>query len=81
MAVLNKKILAISARAHPRKSKQNTAFGRPQENDPNPKHTIKSTTLDVEELADQMELGSKFYVMGYSMEGRQFGAPSSTSLI
>ncbi|KAF6146678.1 hypothetical protein GIB67_008964 [Kingdonia uniflora] len=51
------------------------------ESDPNPKRTIKSTALDVEELADQMELGSKFYVMGYSMEGSQFGASSSTSLI
>ncbi|KAF6144152.1 hypothetical protein GIB67_004825 [Kingdonia uniflora] len=28
-----------------------------------------------------MELGSKFYVMGYFMEGWQFGASSSTSLI
>ncbi|KAF6139558.1 hypothetical protein GIB67_015515 [Kingdonia uniflora] len=51
------------------------------ESDPNPKCTIKSTALDVEELVDQMELGSKFYVMGYSIEGRQFGASSSTSLI
>ncbi|KAF6144239.1 hypothetical protein GIB67_031870, partial [Kingdonia uniflora] len=51
------------------------------ESDPNPKRTLKSTVLDVEELADQMELGSKFYVMGYSMEGRQFGTSLSTSLI
>ncbi|KAF6139704.1 hypothetical protein GIB67_006652 [Kingdonia uniflora] len=41
----------------------------------------KSTALDVEELADQIELGSKFYVMGYSIEGRQFGESSSTSLV
>ncbi|KAF6155689.1 hypothetical protein GIB67_007126 [Kingdonia uniflora] len=64
---------------------EDTAFGRPQarygESDPNPKYTVKSTALDVEELVDQMELGSKFYVMGYFMESRQFGASSSASLI
>ncbi|KAF6147783.1 hypothetical protein GIB67_006756 [Kingdonia uniflora] len=40
------------------------------ESDPNPKRTVKSTALDVEELADQMELGSKFYVIGFSMGGQ-----------
>ncbi|KAL6327122.1 hypothetical protein AAG906_014940 [Vitis piasezkii] len=32
--------------------------------------TMKSLALDVEELADQLELGPKFYVVGYSMGGQ-----------
>ncbi|KAF8403274.1 hypothetical protein HHK36_011376 [Tetracentron sinense] len=40
------------------------------ESDPNPKRTVKSTALDVEELADQLGLGSKFYVIGFSMGGQ-----------
>lgn len=39
------------------------------ESDPNPKRTIKSLAMDTEELADQLGLGSKFYVVGYSMGG------------
>ncbi|GLT89977.1 hypothetical protein SLE2022_079320 [Rubroshorea leprosula] len=39
------------------------------ESDPNPKRTVKSMALDIEELADQLELGSKFYVIGFSMGG------------
>ncbi|KAM7496290.1 hypothetical protein LguiA_020704 [Lonicera macranthoides] len=37
------------------------------ESDPNPKRFVKSEALDIEELADKLELGSKFYVMGISM--------------
>ncbi|KAI8563444.1 hypothetical protein RHMOL_Rhmol03G0111900 [Rhododendron molle] len=33
------------------------------ESDPDPKRTLKSTAFDVEELADQLGLGSKFYVI------------------
>jgi len=40
------------------------------ESDPNPKKTVKSMALDVEELADQLGLGSKFYVIGFSMGGQ-----------
>ncbi|KAF8403275.1 hypothetical protein HHK36_011377 [Tetracentron sinense] len=40
------------------------------ESDPNPKRTVKSTALDIEELADQLGLGSKLYVIGYSMGGQ-----------
>ncbi|XP_043700567.1 uncharacterized protein LOC122651296 [Telopea speciosissima] len=40
------------------------------ESDPNPKRTVKSTALDIEELADQLRLGSKFYVIGISMGGQ-----------
>ncbi|KAI3890145.1 hypothetical protein MKX03_020046 [Papaver bracteatum] len=40
------------------------------ESDPNPKLTDKSTALDVEELADQLGLGSKFCVIGFSMGGQ-----------
>lgn len=37
------------------------------ESDPNPKRSVKSEALDIEELADQLQLGSKFYVIGVSM--------------
>jgi pimeloyl-ACP methyl ester carboxylesterase len=37
------------------------------ESDPNPKQTVKSLILDIEELADQLGLGSKFYVIGNSI--------------
>ncbi|KAL5568593.1 hypothetical protein UlMin_025168 [Ulmus minor] len=47
-------------------------FDRPGygESDPDPKRTVKSLALDIEELGDQLELGSKFYVMGNSMGGQ-----------
>ncbi|KAL8136784.1 hypothetical protein V2J09_002785 [Rumex salicifolius] len=37
------------------------------ESDPNPKRSVKSEAQDIEELADQLNLGSKFYVIGVSM--------------
>ncbi|KAJ6853744.1 uncharacterized protein M6B38_114075 [Iris pallida] len=40
------------------------------ESDPDPKKTEKSTALDIEELADQLGLGHKFYVVGFSMGGQ-----------
>ncbi|CAL5322175.1 unnamed protein product [Camellia sinensis] len=40
------------------------------ESDPDPKRTMKSMAFDIEELADQLGLGSKFYVIGYSMGGQ-----------
>lgn len=40
------------------------------ESDPNPKQTLKSMATDLEELADQLGLGSKFYVVGFSMGGQ-----------
>ncbi|XP_020581550.1 uncharacterized protein LOC110025425 [Phalaenopsis equestris] len=39
------------------------------ESDPDPKKTVKSTALDIEELADQIGLGSQFHVMGFSIGG------------
>ncbi|KAE8684839.1 germin-like protein subfamily 3 member 2-like [Hibiscus syriacus] len=47
------------------------SFDRPGygESDPNPTKTVKSIALDIEELADQLRLGSKFYVIGFSMGG------------
>ncbi|KAL9228575.1 hypothetical protein vseg_004138 [Gypsophila vaccaria] len=44
-------------------------FDRPGygESDPNPKRTVKSDTFDVQELADHLNLGSKFYVVGVSL--------------
>ncbi|XP_048504439.1 uncharacterized protein LOC104898446 [Beta vulgaris subsp. vulgaris] len=46
-------------------------FDRPGygESDPDPNRTPKSLALNVEELADQLGLGQKFYVVGYSMGG------------
>ncbi|KAG9160872.1 hypothetical protein Leryth_008679 [Lithospermum erythrorhizon] len=48
------------------------SFDRPGygESTPNPNRTIKSTALDIEDLADQLGLGPKFYVVGYSMGGQ-----------
>lgn len=48
------------------------SFDRPGygESDPDPKRTRKSLALDIEELADQLGLGSKFYVVGFSMGGQ-----------
>ncbi|KAI3879781.1 hypothetical protein MKX03_000400 [Papaver bracteatum] len=48
------------------------SFDRPGygESDPNPKQTEKGIALDVEELADQLSLGNKFYVLGFSMGGQ-----------
>ncbi|XP_022144646.1 uncharacterized protein LOC111014284 [Momordica charantia] len=40
------------------------------ESDPNPKRTAKTIAFDIEELADQLGLGSKFYVIGFSMGGQ-----------
>lgn len=37
------------------------------DSDPNMKRSVKSEALDIEELADKLELGSKFYVIGVSM--------------
>ncbi|KAD6796374.1 hypothetical protein E3N88_07270 [Mikania micrantha] len=48
------------------------AFDRPGygESDPNPKRTVKSLALDIEELADELNLGERFYVVGFSMGGQ-----------
>ncbi|KAL3642676.1 hypothetical protein CASFOL_013491 [Castilleja foliolosa] len=40
------------------------------ESDPDPTRTVKSLAFDIEELADQLGLGSKFYVVGLSMGGQ-----------
>ncbi|XP_044462528.1 uncharacterized protein LOC123193559 [Mangifera indica] len=40
------------------------------ESDPNTKRTIKSLAMDTEEFADQLGLGTKFYVVGHSMGGQ-----------
>lgn len=39
------------------------------ESDPNPKRSIKSEAFDIQELADQLQLGDTFYVLGFSMGG------------
>lgn len=48
------------------------SFDRPGygESDPDPKRTMKSIALDIEELADKLKLGEKFYVVGFSMGGQ-----------
>lgn len=48
------------------------SFDRPGygESDPDPNQTVKSLALDIEELADKLDLGSKFYVIGYSLGGQ-----------
>ncbi|XVF46906.1 hypothetical protein PTKIN_Ptkin03bG0065800 [Pterospermum kingtungense] len=37
------------------------------ESDPNPKRSVKSEAFDIGELADQLQIGPKFYVIGVSM--------------
>ncbi|MED6205258.1 hypothetical protein PIB30_016051 [Stylosanthes scabra] len=37
------------------------------ESDPNPKRNVKSEAFDIQELADQLQLGPKFYVIGMSI--------------
>ncbi|CAI0544302.1 unnamed protein product [Linum tenue] len=37
------------------------------ESDPYPSRSVKSEAYDIEELADKLQIGSKFYVMGISM--------------
>lgn len=37
------------------------------DSDPNPKRSLKTEALDIEQLADQLELGPKFYVIGVSL--------------
>ncbi|KAK9127763.1 hypothetical protein Syun_016560 [Stephania yunnanensis] len=39
------------------------------ESDPNPNRSVKSDALDIEELADKLEIGSKFYLLGFSAGG------------
>ncbi|XP_057801990.1 uncharacterized protein LOC131017282 [Salvia miltiorrhiza] len=48
------------------------SFDRPGygESSPHPNRTVKSLAFDIEELADQLGLGPKFYVVGYSMGGQ-----------
>ncbi|XP_030457176.1 uncharacterized protein LOC115678031 [Syzygium oleosum] len=45
------------------------AFDRPGygDSDPNPKRSVKSEAFDVQELADKLGLGAKFYLMGVSL--------------
>ncbi|CAA7046179.1 unnamed protein product [Microthlaspi erraticum] len=40
------------------------------ESDPHSSRNEKTLAYDVEQLADQLQLGSKFYVVGYSMGGQ-----------
>ncbi|KAL1549297.1 hypothetical protein AAHA92_17421 [Salvia divinorum] len=48
------------------------SFDRPGygESSPHPTRTVKSLAFDIEELADQLKLGPKFYVIGFSMGGQ-----------
>ncbi|KAM0935107.1 putative alpha/beta hydrolase-1 [Dioscorea sansibarensis] len=39
------------------------------ESDPNPKRSLRSEASDIEELADALNLGPRFYVIGYSLGG------------
>ena len=37
------------------------------ESDPYPSRSVKTEAFDIQELADKLELGTKFYVMGCSV--------------
>ena len=47
------------------------SFDRPGygESDPDPHRSVKSNAQDIEEIADQLELGPKFFVIGFSLGG------------
>lgn len=47
------------------------SFDRPGygKSDPHSKRNFKSLAFDIEELADQLEFGNKFYVIGFAMGG------------
>jgi pimeloyl-ACP methyl ester carboxylesterase len=47
------------------------SFDRPgyAESDPHPARTEESIALDIAELADNLQLGRKFYLAGFSMGG------------
>ncbi|KAI7732523.1 hypothetical protein M8C21_012623 [Ambrosia artemisiifolia] len=40
------------------------------ESDPDPKRTVKSFALDIKEIADELNLGPKFYLAGFSLGGQ-----------
>ncbi|KAJ8429412.1 hypothetical protein Cgig2_015633 [Carnegiea gigantea] len=48
------------------------SFDRPGygESDPHPNRTVKSIAIDIEEFADKLGLGQKFYVIGFSLGGQ-----------
>jgi len=37
------------------------------ESDPHPSRTLKTDTYDIEELADKLQIGPKFHVLGMSL--------------
>lgn len=37
------------------------------ESDPNPKRSITSEAYEIQELADKLDLGPKFYIIGVSL--------------
>ncbi|CAI0420448.1 unnamed protein product, partial [Linum tenue] len=51
-------------------AKHKIVFVHGFKSDPDPNRTPKSLALDIEELADGLGLGSRFYVMGKSMGGQ-----------
>ncbi|CAK9180642.1 unnamed protein product [Ilex paraguariensis] len=57
--------------AIPELAEEFVSFDRPGygKSDPDPTGAIESIVLDIEELADQLELVPKFYVIGFSMGG------------
>ncbi|XP_074294253.1 uncharacterized protein LOC141622101 [Silene latifolia] len=48
------------------------SFDRPGygESDPDPNRTVRSIALDVEEFADRLGLGDRFYLIGFSLGGQ-----------
>ncbi|CAI0423532.1 unnamed protein product [Linum tenue] len=46
------------------------------ESDPHPSRTVKSQAFDIEELADQLGLGTKFYLIGYSLGEALYQQPT-----
>jgi hypothetical protein len=51
------------------------------EGDLNPRRDVKSKELDIKELADQLDLGQKLFVLGSGWEDTLFGDASSKAHI
>ncbi|KAK1310119.1 hypothetical protein QJS10_CPA08g01519 [Acorus calamus] len=65
-------VLPLSSELYDKLGIYLVSFDRPGygESDADPNRSAKSTALDIQELADKLDLGSKFYVIGFSMGGQ-----------
>ncbi|KAK1263507.1 hypothetical protein QJS04_geneDACA008456 [Acorus gramineus] len=65
-------VLPVSSELYEKLGIYLVSFDRPGygESDADPNRSVKSIALDIQELADKLDLRSKFYVIGFSMGGQ-----------